>query len=60
MDTFAADKNGSVNFIEPTTSNKYSYLDQLRWMDTINTILEARILASCSLNSGPRPLLIRK
>jgi len=39
MDAFAADKNGSVTFIESTTLNKYSDLDQLRWMDTIDTIL---------------------
>jgi dihydrofolate reductase len=39
MDAYAADKNGSVSFIESTTLNKYSDLDQLRWLDTIDTIL---------------------
>jgi dihydrofolate reductase len=39
MDGMAADKNGSVTFIESTTLNKYSDIDQLRWMDTIDTIL---------------------
>ena len=39
MDAYAADKNGSVTFIESTTLNKYSDLDQLRWLDTIDTIL---------------------
>ena len=38
MDAYAADKNGSVTFIESTTLNKYSDLDQLRWLDTIDTI----------------------
>ena len=39
MDALAADKNGSVSFIESTTLNKYSDLDQLRWLDSIDTIL---------------------
>ena len=39
MDGYAADDNGSVSFIEPSTLNKYSDLDQLAWMETIDTIL---------------------
>ena len=39
MDGYAADANGSVRFIESTTLNKYSDLDQLAWLDTIDTIL---------------------
>ena len=39
MDSYAADANGSVSFIESTTLNKYSDLDQLAWLDTIDTIL---------------------
>jgi dihydrofolate reductase len=39
MDALAADKNGSVTFIESTTLNKYSDIDQLRWLDTVDTIL---------------------
>jgi dihydrofolate reductase len=39
MDGYAADANGSVTFIESTTLNKYSDLDQLAWLDTIDTIL---------------------
>ncbi|MFT3701045.1 MAG: dihydrofolate reductase family protein [Agriterribacter sp.] len=39
MDGYAADANGSVTFIESTTLNKYSDLDQLKWLDTIDTIL---------------------
>jgi len=39
MDGYAADANGSVTFIESTTLNKYSDLDQLTWLDNIDTIL---------------------
>ena len=39
MDGYAADENDSVGFIESTTLNKYSDLDQLAWLDTIDTIL---------------------
>ena len=39
MDGYAADANGSVTFIESTTLNKYSDLDQLAWLDSIDTIL---------------------
>jgi dihydrofolate reductase len=39
MDGYAADANNSVSFIESTTLNKYSDLDQLAWMETIDTIL---------------------
>jgi dihydrofolate reductase/uncharacterized protein YndB with AHSA1/START domain len=39
LDGCAADANGSVQFIESTTMNKYSDLQQLRWLDTIDTIL---------------------
>lgn len=39
MDGYAADSNGNVNFIESTTLNKYSDLEQLEWLDTIGIIL---------------------
>src|SRR6478735_6527806 len=39
MDGYAADANNSVSFIESTTLNKYSDLDQLAWMETIDTIV---------------------
>jgi dihydrofolate reductase len=39
MDGYAADANGSVSFIESTTLNKYSDLDQLAWLESIDTIL---------------------
>src|SRR6478736_6584458 len=39
MDGMAADKNNSPAFLESTTLNKYSDLDQLAWLDTIDTIL---------------------
>jgi dihydrofolate reductase len=39
MDGYAADANGSVTFLESTTLNKYSDLEQLAWLDTIDTIL---------------------
>src|SRR5258705_316170 len=39
MDAYAADANGSVTFIESTTLNKYSDLDQLAWLESIDTIL---------------------
>ena len=39
MDGYAADANGNVTFIESTTLNKYSDLEQLEWLNTIGTIL---------------------
>lgn len=39
LDGYAADANGSVTFIECTTKNKYSDLEQLDWLDTIDTII---------------------
>lgn len=39
MDGYAADANGTVTFIESTTLNKYSDLEQLEWLDTIGTII---------------------
>jgi dihydrofolate reductase len=42
MDGYAADSNDSVTFIESTTLNKYSDLDQLEWLDTIDTMLLGR------------------
>ncbi|WP_153800316.1 dihydrofolate reductase family protein [Foetidibacter luteolus] len=39
LDGYAADADNSVTFIESTTLNKYSDLDQLAWLDSIDTIL---------------------
>ena len=39
MDGYAADANDTVTFIESTTLNKYSDLEQLEWLDTIGTII---------------------
>jgi dihydrofolate reductase len=39
MDGFAADSNGSVTFIESTTLNKYSDVEQLEFLKSIDTIL---------------------
>ena len=39
MDGYAADSKGTVTFIESTTLNKYSDLEQLEWLDTIDTII---------------------
>jgi dihydrofolate reductase len=39
MDGYAADKNNSPAFLESITLNKYSDLDQLAWMETIDTML---------------------
>jgi dihydrofolate reductase len=39
MDGFAADANNSPAFLESVTLNKYSDLDLLKMMDTIDTIL---------------------
>lgn len=39
MDGYAADKNGRTSFLESITLNKYSDLDQLKWMDTIDLII---------------------
>lgn len=39
MDGYAADQNNSPAFLESVTLNKYSDLDQLAWMDRIDTML---------------------
>jgi dihydrofolate reductase len=39
MDGYAADANNTVTFIESTTLNKYSDLDQLAWLDSIGMII---------------------
>ena len=39
MDGYAADKNNSPAFLESVTLNKYSDLDQLAFLDSIDTIL---------------------
>src|SRR6185369_11411327 len=39
IDGLAADANGGVSFLESTTLNKYSDLDQLKFLDGIDTIL---------------------
>jgi dihydrofolate reductase len=43
LDGYAADKNGALNFFPATEANKYSDLDQLKFMDSIDTILLGRI-----------------
>lgn len=39
MDGYAADANGGVTFLESFTDNKYSDLEQLRFLEGIDTIL---------------------
>jgi len=39
IDGLAADANGSVSFLESAALNKYSDLDQLKFLDGIDTIL---------------------
>src|SRR5260221_13098464 len=39
MDGYAADQNNSPAFLESVTLNKYSDLDQLAFLETIDTIL---------------------
>src|SRR5688572_215163 len=39
IDGYAADKNGEVRFIESSTDSKYSDQEQLKWLDTIDTII---------------------
>ncbi|MCG2618141.1 dihydrofolate reductase family protein [Terrimonas sp. NA20] len=39
LDGLAADENGSTSFFESATLNKHSDEEQLKWLDTIDTIL---------------------
>src|SRR5215211_8997046 len=43
LDGYAADKNGKLDFFPPTEQNKYSDRDQLKFLDTIDTILLGRV-----------------
>lgn len=43
LDGYAADKNGQLDFFPSTEANKYSDEDQLKFMDSIDTILLGRI-----------------
>jgi dihydrofolate reductase len=42
LDGYAADKNGKLDFFPSTESNQYSDQDQLRFLDTLGTILLGR------------------
>ncbi|RZK13023.1 MAG: dihydrofolate reductase [Flavobacterium sp.] len=42
LDGYAEDKNGELNFFPSTAANKYSDEDQLRFIDTVDTILLGR------------------
>lgn len=42
LDGFAADKNGELNFFPSTEANKFSDSDQLKFLETIDTILLGR------------------
>ena len=42
LDGFAADKAGELNFFPSTESNRYSDLDQLKFLDRIDTLLLGR------------------
>ena len=43
LDGYAADKNGKLDFFPSTEQNKYSDRDQLKFLDTIDTILLGRV-----------------
>ena len=43
LDGYATDKNGRLDFFPSTEQNKYSDLDQLKFMDGIDTILLGRV-----------------
>jgi dihydrofolate reductase len=43
LDGYAADKNGKLDFFPSTEENKYSDEDQLKFLDTIDTILLGRV-----------------
>jgi len=43
LDGYAADKNGQLDFFPSTESNRYADLDQLQFMENIDTILLGRI-----------------
>ena len=43
LDGYAADKNGQLDFFPSTESNKYADLDQLKFMENIDTILLGRV-----------------
>ncbi len=42
LDGYAADKNGSLDFFPSTEANKYSDQDQLKFLESIDTILLGR------------------
>jgi dihydrofolate reductase len=42
LDGYAADKNGELNFFPSTEANRYSDLDQLKFLDTVDAILLGR------------------
>lgn len=42
LDGFAADKNGKLDFFPSTAANRYSDEDQLRFLETVDTILLGR------------------
>ena len=42
LDGYAEDKNGQLDFFPSTEQNKYSDLDQLNFLETIDTILLGR------------------
>jgi dihydrofolate reductase len=43
IDGFAAEKNGELNFFPHSEADKYSDLDQLAFLETIDTVLLGRI-----------------
>lgn len=43
LDGYAADKNGQLDFFPSTEANKYSDHDQLKFLESIDTILLGRI-----------------
>lgn len=53
LDGYAEDKNGKLDFFPATEKNKYSDMDQLKFMDDIDTILLGRFTYNLFVNFWP-------
>jgi len=53
VDGYAADKNNRLDFLPSTESSKYSDIDQLQFMETIDTILLGRITYNLFVDFWP-------
>ena len=62
LDSYVADKNGQLDFFTNLTpeQNKYSDSDQLKFLETVDTILLGRKTLNCLQTFGPMLPQIKK